>query len=108
MNACRRGSCDRGIWTKPLAFAADAESYGFCLGFSKFIRLQGGPKVGVGEVNWSFGRAGSAREELFHGGKGWIGVGGSEWTYCDCRSESSAGGERNKWSVRKDQGLGSL
>jgi hypothetical protein len=24
MNACRRGSCDRGIWTKPLAFAADA------------------------------------------------------------------------------------
>src|ERR1700756_3584685 len=23
----RRGTCDRGIWTKPLAFAADAEGY---------------------------------------------------------------------------------
>jgi hypothetical protein len=25
--ASRRGTCDRGIWTKPLAFAADAEGY---------------------------------------------------------------------------------
>jgi hypothetical protein len=23
----RRGTCDRGIWTKPRAFAADAEGY---------------------------------------------------------------------------------
>ena len=23
----RRGTCDRGIWRKPLAFAADAEGY---------------------------------------------------------------------------------
>jgi len=23
----RRGTCDRGIWTKPLAFSADAEGY---------------------------------------------------------------------------------
>jgi hypothetical protein len=23
----RRGTCDRGIWRKPLAFAADAERY---------------------------------------------------------------------------------
>jgi hypothetical protein len=30
----RRGTCDRGIWTKPLAFAADAgELMGFALGF---------------------------------------------------------------------------
>ena len=26
-NVSRRGTCDRGIWTKPLAFAADAEGY---------------------------------------------------------------------------------
>jgi len=49
----RRGTCDRGIWTKPLAFAADAGSYGFCLGVSKFVRLQGGWMGGVSKVGWS-------------------------------------------------------
>ena len=68
MNACRRGSCDRGIWTKPLAFAADAGSYGFCLGFSKFIRLQGGRKIAVSEVGWSVGREWEAVEESFFTG----------------------------------------
>jgi hypothetical protein len=65
MNACRRGSCDRGIWTKPLAFAADAGSYGFCLGFSKFIRLEGGQKIGVSEVGWCVGGEWEAVEESF-------------------------------------------
>jgi hypothetical protein len=65
MNACRRGSCDRGIWTKPLAFAADAGSYGFCLGVSEFIRLQSGQKIGVSEVGWSVGRDWVAVEESF-------------------------------------------
>ena len=56
MNACRRGSCDRGIWTKPLAFAEDAGSYGFCFGFWKFICLQGGQKISVSEMGWTVGR----------------------------------------------------
>src|SRR4029077_13344208 len=30
----RRGTCDRGIWTKSLAFAADAEEFIFLYGFS--------------------------------------------------------------------------
>jgi len=65
VNACRRGSCDRGIWTKPLVFAADAGSYGFCFGFSKFIRLQSGQKMGVIEVGWSVGSDWEAVEESF-------------------------------------------
>jgi hypothetical protein len=39
----RRGTCDRGIWTKSLAFAADAEEliflYGFSMPVSPFDRL---------------------------------------------------------------------
>jgi len=39
----RRGTCDRGIWTKSLAFAADAEElillYGFSMAVSPFDRL---------------------------------------------------------------------
>jgi len=38
----RRGTCDRGIWTKSLAFAADAEElillYGFSMAVSPFVR----------------------------------------------------------------------
>ena len=68
MNACRRGSCDREIWTKPLVFAADAGSYGFCFGFSKFICLQSGQKMGVIEVGWSVGRDWEAVEESFFTG----------------------------------------
>jgi hypothetical protein len=50
----RRGTCDRGIWTKPLAVAADAGSYAFCLGVSKFVRGQGGLIAAVSKVGWSF------------------------------------------------------
>ena len=43
-NAFRRGTCDRGIWTKSLAFAADAEEliflYGFSMAVSPFDRLK--------------------------------------------------------------------
>jgi hypothetical protein len=36
----RQGTCDRGIWRKPLAFAADAGgAYGICFGVSKFVRV---------------------------------------------------------------------
>src|SRR5882762_5813047 len=39
----RRGTCDRGIWRKSLAFAADAEEliflYGFSMAVSPFDRL---------------------------------------------------------------------
>jgi hypothetical protein len=40
----RRGTCDRGIWTKALVFAADAgELMGFALGFrSLFVCRMGG------------------------------------------------------------------
>ena len=33
----RRGTCDRGIWTKSLAFAADAEELIFLYGFSMAV-----------------------------------------------------------------------
>ena len=46
-------------------FAADAGSYGFCLSFLKFIRLQGGQKIRVSEVGWSVGRDWEAVEESF-------------------------------------------
>jgi hypothetical protein len=40
----RRGTCDRRIWTKSLAFAADAEEliflYGFSMAVSPFDRLE--------------------------------------------------------------------
>ena len=46
-------------------FAADAGSYGFCLGFAKFIRQQSGQKMGVIEVGWSVGRDWEVVEESF-------------------------------------------
>ena len=40
----RRGTCDRGIWTKSLVFAANAEEviflYGFSMAISPFDRLE--------------------------------------------------------------------
>jgi hypothetical protein len=43
LSVSRRGTCDRGIWTKSLAFAADAEEliflYGFSMPVSRFDRL---------------------------------------------------------------------
>jgi hypothetical protein len=36
----RRGTCDRGIWTKSLAFAADTEELIFIYGFSIFMGFQ--------------------------------------------------------------------
>lgn len=41
-SVARRGTCDRRIWTKALAFATDAGSYAVCLRVSKFVRLEGG------------------------------------------------------------------
>jgi len=76
----RRGTCDRGIWTKPLSFAADAVGYGFCLGVSKIVRLRVGQNGGVGKEGWSFGRGGEVGRGVFggemSGGLDWIGVGG--------------------------------
>jgi len=46
LSVSRRGTCDRGIWTKPLAFAADAgELMGFALGFRCLFVGQGGWRV---------------------------------------------------------------
>src|ERR1700693_4525157 len=48
----RRGTCDRGIWMKSLAFAADAEElnflYGFSMAVSPFDRL-GSPRSRIVE-----------------------------------------------------------
>jgi hypothetical protein len=71
----RRGTCDRGIWTKPLAFAADAGSYAFCLSVSKFVRLAGAWSATVSKVGWSFGSEWNAVGRSFCGrvsaGLGW-------------------------------------
>jgi len=47
------------------AGAADAGSYGFCLGFPKFIGLQGGQEISVSEVGWDIGRDWKGVEESF-------------------------------------------
>ena len=54
LSVSRRGTCDRGIWTKPLAFPADAgEAYGICFGVSKFVRVQDGWMGRVSKRDWS-------------------------------------------------------
>ncbi len=40
LKVSRRGTCDRGIWTKSLAFAADAEELIFLYGFSISMDFQ--------------------------------------------------------------------
>jgi hypothetical protein len=42
-------------FTSSVACREPLVNYGFCLGVSKSIRLQGGQKMGVSEVGWSFG-----------------------------------------------------
>jgi len=54
LSVSRRGTCDRGIWTKPVAFAADAGgAYGICFGVSKFVRVQDGWMGSVSKRDWS-------------------------------------------------------
>jgi hypothetical protein len=59
-NISRRALVDRVIWTKPLAFAADAVGYGFCLGDSKFVRVLCALTAAVSEVSWSLHSGGEA------------------------------------------------
>jgi hypothetical protein len=75
----RRRTCDRGIWTKPLVFAADAGSYAFCLSVSKFVRLQGRLIAAVSKADWSFESDGEGIRWSFcsrvSAGLGWVAVG---------------------------------
>jgi hypothetical protein len=50
----RQGTCDRGIWRKPVAFAADAGgAYGICFGVSKFVRVHDERMGSVSKRDWS-------------------------------------------------------
>jgi hypothetical protein len=53
----RRGTCDRGIWTKSLAFAADAEELIFLYGFSMAVSLFARPRSPQRKIVESWGAA---------------------------------------------------
>ena len=54
-SASRRGTCDRGIWTKPLARRTRG-SYAFCMRDSRFVRRMGWLGRLVKDVDESVGR----------------------------------------------------
>src|SRR6202790_2642475 len=54
----RRGTCDRGICTKPLARRTRG-SYGYCMGDSRFVRR----RVGLGGLVKDVGESVSRSEE---------------------------------------------
>jgi hypothetical protein len=53
----RRGTCDRGIWTKSLAFAADAEELIFLYGFSMAVSPFDRPRSPERRIVESWGAA---------------------------------------------------
>ena len=101
----RRGTCDRGIWTKPLAFAADAGEDGFCLGVSKFVHLQGGWMGAVSKVGWSFHSAWEAIKSGFcrrvSAGLEWV-VGSGDTTVVGAQARAVESGMGSRSGRVKD------